>query len=96
VSGGVGVDPSVAVAAVAAVASASAFVPAYTSSDVYACAYVPAQIKTQILSSRTQILANTHFADSSNLYFQLYFMVANKVGNTSTSVKGCGIMFGVV
>ena len=28
------------------------------------------------------------FADSSNLYFQLYFMVANKVGNTSTSAPG--------
>ena len=40
VSGGVGVDPSVAVAAVAV---ASAFVPAYASSDVYACAYVRAQ-----------------------------------------------------
>ena len=41
VSCGVGVDPSVAVAAVAV---ASAFAPAYASSDVYACAYVRAQI----------------------------------------------------
>ena len=51
VSGGVGVDPSVAVAAVAV---ASAFAPAYASSDVYACAYVHAQIQNLVRKYASQ------------------------------------------